>query len=105
MTTRRTAAWFEAQYDNRAGVADSADILSRWAEASALVRSRANGQLDLRYGDDAGQTLDAFAPDPAFGGGFAPVLIVIHGGGWRSMDKADYAFLAASFTDEGALVL
>lgn len=105
MVTRRSAAWFEAQYDNRVGVADSADLLSRWAEASALVRSRANGQLDLRYGADAGQTLDVFAPDPAFAGGFAPVLIVIHGGLWRALDKADYAFLAASFTDEGALVL
>lgn len=105
MTLRKPPAWFEVQYDNRARVADSADVLARWAEASALVRARASCQLDLRYGPDAGQTLDVFAPDPAFAGGFAPVLIVIHGGYWRGLDKADYAFLAASFTDEGALVV
>jgi arylformamidase len=105
MTNAKPAAWFEAQYDNRARVADSADILARWAQASALVRQHANCQLDLRYGPDGKQTLDVFAPDPAFAGGFAPVLIVIHGGYWRALDKADYSFLASSFTDEGALVL
>ncbi|MFG6490357.1 alpha/beta hydrolase [Roseateles sp. BYS78W] len=105
MTSRKTAAWFEAQYDNRKRVADSAEVLKRWAEASALVRRHANCRLDLRYGADPGQTLDVFTPDPAFAGGFAPVLVLIHGGWWRSLDKSDYSFLAASFTDEGALVV
>lgn len=105
MTPRKPVAWFEAQYNNRARVADSADVLARWAQASALVRERASCQLDLRYGLGAKQTLDVFAPDAAFAGGFAPVLIVIHGGYWRALDKSDYSFLAASFTDEGALVV
>lgn len=105
MTNRRSTAWLEAQYDNRRRVADSGEILRRWAEASALVRQRARCQLDLRYGPGEQQVLDVFAPDPAFAGGLAPVLIVIHGGYWRSLDKSDYAFLAASFTDEGALVV
>jgi arylformamidase len=105
MMPRKSTAWFEAQYDNRQRVADSAEILGRWAEASALVRSRANCELDVRYGADPAQTLDVFKPDEAFAGGFAPVLIVIHGGYWRALDKSDYSFLAASFTDEGALVL
>lgn len=105
MTPRKTEAWFAAQYNNRQRVADSAEILGRWAEASALVRSRANCRLDLRYGEDPKQTLDVFTPDPAFAGGFAPVLVLIHGGWWRSLDKSDYSFLAASFTDEGALVV
>ncbi len=105
MTQRKPTAWFEAQYNNRARVPDSAAVLARWAEASALVRARASCHLDVRYGADAGQTLDVFAPDPAFAGGYAPVLVVIHGGYWRGLDKSDYAFLAASFTDEGALVV
>lgn len=105
MMPRKPSAWFEAQYDNRRRVADSADLLSRWAQASALVRERGNCQLDLRYGADSGQTLDVFAPDPAFAGGFAPVLVVIHGGHWTALDKSDYSFLAASFADEGALVV
>lgn len=102
---RKPAAWFEAQYDNRARVADSGEILARWAQASALVRASSRCELDVRYGEGPRQTLDVFAPDPAFAGGFAPVLVILHGGLWRSMDKADYAFLAASFTDEGAVVV
>ncbi|WP_457353238.1 alpha/beta hydrolase [Roseateles sp. P5_D6] len=105
MTPRKPTAWFEAQYNNRQRVADSADILGRWAQASALVRERSSCHLNLRYGPDPKQTLDVFTPDPAFAGGFAPVLVVIHGGYWRSLDKSDYSFLAAGFTDEGALVV
>lgn len=105
MTPRKPTAWFEAQYNNRQRVTDSADILGRWAQASALVRERSSCHLDLRYGPDPKQTLDVFTPDPAFAGGFAPVLVVIHGGYWRSLDKSDYSFLAAGFTDEGALVV
>ena len=105
MTTRKPAAWYDAQYDNRARVADSADILARWAQASALVRGQVQAVLDVRYGPDPQQTLDVFRPEPVFAAGSAPVLVLIHGGYWRSLDKADYAFAAASFTDEGALVI
>lgn len=105
MTPRRPTVWFEAQYNNRQRVADSAEVMARWAEASACVRGRPNCRLDLRYGPGPKQTLDVFTPDPAFAGGFAPVLVLIHGGYWRAMDKSDYAFVAASFTDEGALVI
>ena len=102
---RKPSAWFEAQYDSHANVAGSAEILARWAQASALVRERSSCQLDVRYGAGPKQTLDVFAPDPAFAGGFAPVLVILHGGLWRAMGKADYAFLAASFNDEGAVVV
>ena len=105
MTPRKPPDWFDAQYNNRARVTESAEILARWAEASALVRQQSRCRLDLCYGLDAKQTLDVFEPDPAFAGGFAPVLILIHGDYWRSLDKSDYSFLAAGFTDEGALVI
>ncbi|KQW42246.1 MULTISPECIES: alpha/beta hydrolase [unclassified Roseateles] len=105
MRLNKPTAWFEVQYNNRQRVPDSADVLARWAEASALVRRRADCRLDLRYGAAPQQTLDVFAPDAAFAGGFAPVLVFIHGGYWRALDKSDYSFLAASFTDEGALVI
>ncbi|MFG6466616.1 alpha/beta hydrolase [Roseateles sp. BYS87W] len=79
--------------------------LARWAAASALVRERAACQLDVPYGSAPLQTLDVFAPDPLFSAGRAPVLVVLHGGGWRALDKSHYSFLAASFADEGALVV
>ena len=80
MTPRKPPSWFEAEYNNRARVADSAQVLARWAEASTLVRERASCHLDLRYGSGPQQTLDVFTPDPAFAGGFAPVMVLIHGG-------------------------
>jgi arylformamidase len=97
-------AWLEAQYNNRARVPDHADYFARWAKASALVRSQAHAHLDLRYADGDGATLDLFPALPAPPGG-APVLIFIHGGYWRSLDKSDFSFIAPSFTADGAMVV
>jgi arylformamidase len=105
MMPRKPAAYFEAQHDHRSHVSGSADMLARWAAASALVRQQGRGHIGLRYGADARQTLDVFVPDTAFAGGLAPVLVLLPGGGWHGLRGADPAFLAASFTDEGALVV
>jgi len=95
-------AWLDGQYNNRARVADSMTHLAKWAEASALARERsARKALDVRYGDGFGETLDVFpaaSPD-------APVLVYIHGGYWRSLDKGDFSFVAPSFVADGALVV
>jgi arylformamidase len=99
--TLQDAAWFETQYDNRARVTESAAILARWAEASALVRSRMTCVLDQPYGQAPGETLDVFpARAPC-----APVLVFIHGGWWRALDKADHSFVAPSFVQSGAMVV
>ncbi len=58
-------------------------------------------RLDLRYGDGEGESLDVFpasVPD-------APVLIFIHGGYWRALDKSDHSFVAASFNADGVMVV
>ena len=70
-------------------------ILARWAEASALARAqqRLRGST-CAYGDGAGETLDVFPRRRAPG---APVLVFIHGGYWRALDKADHSFVAPSF--------
>jgi arylformamidase len=95
-------AWLDAQYNNRARVAESAVLLSRWAEASALAREGSPRKvLDLRYGDEEAETLDVFptdAPD-------APVVIYVHGGYWRALDKSDFSFVAPSFVADGAMVV
>ena len=94
--------WLDAQYNNRARVADAAAILARWAQDSAHARDGSPGKrLDLRYGDGPGETLDLFpaaAPD-------APVLVFIHGGYWRALDKSDHSFVAPSFVADGATVV
>jgi arylformamidase len=101
-------AWAEAQYNNRAHVPDHAAILERWTAASALARAESRCLLDLAYGDGAGETLDLFLPaasaPPAPAAG-APVLVFVHGGYWRALDKADHSFVAPAFTHAGALVV
>lgn len=98
---RPTEAWLTAQYDNRARVPEAAVLLRRWAEASSLARSQTACRLDIAYGEEAGEKLDVF-PTQAPG---APVLVFIHGGYWRALDKSDHSFVAPVFADEGALVV
>jgi arylformamidase len=93
--------WLEAQYNNRALVPDHPRYLARWASASALVREQARCVLDVRYGTTPKSTLDVFPADVAG----APVLIYIHGGYWRALDKSDSSFIAPSFTADGAMVV
>ena len=102
MRPRLDPTWLDAQYNNRARVPDHAAVMARWAQASALARSAAAGaQLDVRYGEGAGETLDIFpAAQPN-----APVLVFIHGGYWRGLDKADHSFIAPSFNADGAAVV
>jgi arylformamidase len=94
-------AWLDAEYNLRARHPDHADVLERWRTASALVQRIEPRRLDVRYGEGPGETLDIF-PTPHAN---APVLVFIHGGYWRTLDKADHAFIAPSFTAEGALVV
>jgi len=108
MTTlraRNNPAWLEAQYNNRDRVPEHAQHFLRWAEASHLVRRKSAAHIDLAYGDGAGEKLDIFPAahtSPASG---APVLVFIHGGYWRSLDKGDFSFIAPALNAAGATVV
>lgn len=101
MTHDLDPAWLDQQYNNRARVPDHARIIEGWQRRSALARQRLECRLDLRYGDAPSETLDVF---PSARGGSAPVLVFIHGGYWRSLDKADHSFVAPAFVDAGVTV-
>ena len=93
--------WYDSMYNNRALVPEHASHLARWAGDSAQVRRDGACRLDLNYGQQMGETLDVFrAARPK-----APVLVFIHGGYWRSLDKADHSFVAPVFTRAGACVV
>ena len=101
MAMQHDAAWYDAQYDNRARVADHPAILQRWAEASALARQGLRGEIDLAYGPTEAERLDVFRAEQPD----APVLVFIHGGWWRALDKADHSFIAPAFVKAGAMVV
>lgn len=92
-------------YNNRALVSDAPDYLQRWAQTSAVARQQHPGVLDLPYGSGPSETLDIFpAQGPTVAGG-APVMVLIHGGYWRALDKSDHSFVAPAYTQEGVCVV
>jgi arylformamidase len=99
--SRADPIWLNAQYNNRERVLEYPKYLGHWAEASALSRDKSECLLDLPYGRGPLERLDVFTP-PSPG---APVLVFIHGGYWRALDKSDFSFVAPAFTHAGAMVV
>ena len=98
---KKDAAWHERMYNNRALVPDFATHFEHWRQTSAQTRTQQRCVLDVAYGEGPNETLDIFPsrrPD-------APVLVFIHGGYWRSLDKADHSFVARPLLDMGACVV
>ena len=93
--------WLDNMYNNRALVPDHATHLGQWAEASEDAREAHSNHLDIPYGESAMEKLDVF---PVAKKG-APVVVFIHGGYWRSLDKSDHSFIAPAFLNQGACVV
>ena len=93
----RSGALLAKEYNNRELVPDHARYFARWQEDSARARSRMACALDVRYGEQPGETLDFF---PA-GKGDGRCMMFIHGGYWRSLGKSDFSYLAPAFVDAG----
>jgi acetyl esterase/lipase len=63
---------------------------------------------DIPYGagPGAGERLDVYLPRGPIPPGGRPVLIAIHGGGWRRFDKTGYGErIAGAFVDRGYIVV
>lgn len=97
---RRDAAALDKLYNNRLLVPECMDILQRWTQDAATIRQSVECKLDVAYGRGDTEKLDIFpcTPSKTTSSKAAPVLIFIHGGYWRSLDKADQSFLAPAFT-------
>ncbi|HXZ93878.1 MAG TPA: alpha/beta hydrolase [Burkholderiales bacterium] len=90
-------AFLSREYNNRALVPDHAQYFARWAERSARARATMTCYLDREYGPAPGEKLDIFPARKGDGS----VLMFIHGGYWRSLDKQDFSYLAPSWVDAG----
>jgi arylformamidase len=92
-------------YNNRALVPEHAAHFAHWRDASAHARAKHRHFEDVAYGQGLNESLDIFptsVPSPKAG---APVVVFIHGGYWRSLDKSEHSFVAPAFTAEGACVV
>lgn len=91
------AEYYSQQYNARASIPDHPYIFTRWVKESAHVRRTHGALFDLAYGEAGSQRLDFF---PAYRSG-APLIVFIHGGWWRSLDKSDFSFIAPAYVRAG----
>jgi len=90
----------ERGYNNRAAFPDYQQWFDQWTARSESAREALRPSTDLRYGSGPKETLDLYLPaTPARG-----TFMFIHGGWWRSLDKADHAFVAPAFVAAGLAV-
>ncbi|NMM28106.1 MAG: alpha/beta hydrolase [Glaciimonas sp.] len=94
---KNPTGYYSRQYNARAMIPEHSRIFTRWIHDSAHVRRTKLGLYDLPYGESAGERLDFF---PARRGG-AALLVFIHGGWWRSLDKSNFSFIAPPYLEAG----
>lgn len=98
-------AFYAREYNNRALVPDNAEHMARWAAQSAVVRARSEFLPDLSYAEpgslhEMDERLDYFP-----GTGERPPLVVfVHGGYFRALDKRDHSFVASELPARGVSV-
>lgn len=97
-------AELDQQYNNLAKV--SPDVLKAhrqyWEQESERAKGAWVHQLDIPYGKTALEKLDIYQPSSE---GPHPVVIYIHGGYWRSGDKADCGYLSNALCAAGAVAV
>lgn len=101
--TQHQGDWYDRMYNNRALVPAHAAHFAYWRDTSVQVRASHRCFQDVAYGRGLNEILDIFPSDTA--SDQAPVVVFIHGGYWRSLDKADHSFIAPAFTSQGAHVV
>ena len=86
---------FEAEYNNRARVANHPEIIDGWQENAAAWRAQMISsdrcKPGISYGADPRQTIDLFLPETDRNG---PIALFIHGGYWQAMAGNMFSHLA-----------
>ncbi len=87
----------DLQYNPRTTVANFQEYFDRAEARSIEALPGLDGYVDVPYGAHEAQKLDVFRAR----GESKAVLMFIHGGYWRALDKRFYNFLAPAFTKAG----
>lgn len=91
----------EANYSLRARHPERGVVYDAFSNESALLREQPNALIDVPFGDKPTSKLDIFLPENADG---APLLVFIHGGYWRALDKSIFSFIAQHYVEQGIAV-
>src|SRR6185437_11601320 len=89
----------DLEYNPRLRVLNFAEIFARWKREAGRARVSDGARLDLRYGSAASERLDFFPARPG-----CPLLIFLHGGYWRALDKDDFSWVAPAYVHSGIAV-
>lgn len=95
-----TPQQLDHEYNARAAIPEHPQIFERWRAESRAVRNDLRCETDYYFGPSPAESLDLY---PAATRG-APLLVFIHGGYWRSLDKQDFSFLAPAYVRAGVAV-
>lgn len=79
--------------DQKLHAPDWREMVGVYEQASAVARERLK-PVEENYGPETLDFYRAARPD-------APLMIMLHGGGWRMMGRRDVAYAASTFLDAG----
>jgi arylformamidase len=85
----------EAEYNNRARVADHPAVMQRWRESAEAARA-ARPPVGIAYGPGPREVMDLFSA-----GDDAPIAVFLHGGYWQALDKGWFSGLAPALLAHG----
>ena len=88
---------YDLLYNPRLTVPDYQQVFERWLHAAEKARATLDCYLDVPYGPADAEKMDVFRAQGESRG----LLMFIHGGYWRALDKKNFSFLAPSLTRAG----
>lgn len=91
---------FDRRYNPRFSVDDFPRYAAEWSSASSGARALLDGYFDVPYGVVESQRMDIFRPHRRS----RALLLFLHGGYWRALDKKDFSFVAPALVDAGVTV-
>jgi arylformamidase len=89
----------EREYNNREAVPEHPQFFARWERDSEYARRTLQARLDIPYGPDPRHRIDLFPAKNERG-----LLVFIHGGYWRALDKKLHSWIAPPFIAAGITV-
>ncbi|MCZ4281158.1 alpha/beta hydrolase [Kiloniella laminariae] len=87
--------------DLRSYTPDSMIITEGWIVKGKEYSSQNPPSISFSYGSSERQSFDLYLPKKQKRGEAFPAVVFIHGGYWKSFEKADFSFLAEAFLKQG----
>lgn len=89
----------EAEYNNRARVPESGEIIAGWARDAKAFRDQGHAPAVIPYGAGARNSIDYFAAAKQ-----GAIVVFIHGGYWQALDASFFSHLARGLMSHGISV-